>query len=100
MRQTEAVTLLFSLLLLLVGWLLGKGFRLTFVDRLAVLYEFPCRNLAIAILVGVNVLGRPDLVRFATAVFLIHAVLLLGLTYGLGWWLARTSSGPHRTLPT
>ena len=65
--------------LILVAGAVAFGFGLESADRRAVFFELPCRNLAIAALIGMSVLNRPELVYMATAFFLIEAVLLLGV---------------------
>ena len=55
----------------------ANGFRLPKPERVAVFFELPCRNLAIAALIGLSVLERPELIYVATAFFLLEALLLL-----------------------
>jgi hypothetical protein len=64
--------------------MVSRVFQLSRNDRWAVLFEWPCRNLAIALVVGVSLLNRPDLARYAAATFVDQAAMLLGLTYTLG----------------
>lgn len=66
-----------SVCLFALAGAIGVAFRLPPGDRIAILFELPCRNLAIAALIGLSVLARPELVYIATAFFLIEAVLLL-----------------------
>ena len=84
LQQIVVVAFLFTVLLLAGAWLVSRVFRLSRDDCWAVLFEWPCRNLAIALVVGVNLLNRPDLGRYAAALFVIQATMLLGLTYTLG----------------
>jgi BASS family bile acid:Na+ symporter len=84
LQEIAAVAVLFTAILLAAVWLVSRVFHLSRDDRWAVLFEWPCRNLAIALVLGVNVLNRPDLARFAAALFVIQAVALLGLTYTIG----------------
>jgi BASS family bile acid:Na+ symporter len=84
LREIAAVAVLFTVVLLAAAWLVSRVFHLSRDDTWAVLFEWPCRNLAIALVVGINVLGRPDLARFAAALFVIQTVALLGLTYTMG----------------
>jgi predicted Na+-dependent transporter len=81
MRNIALATVLFTIILLAAGWLVSRLFLLSRDDHWGVLFELPCRNLAIALVVGVSVLGRPDLARFAATLFVIQVVILLGLIY-------------------
>lgn len=92
LREIMAVTVLFAAVLLAAAWLLSRAFHLSRDDLRVALFEWPCRNLAIAMVVGVNVLGRPDLVRFAAALFVVQAVIIPGLIYTLDRTI-RTGSG-------
>jgi len=62
--------------LFLLAWLIGRAFRLSRSARITVFFELPCRNLAIAALIGVSVLNRPDFAYVATAFFVVEALLL------------------------
>ena len=46
-------------------------------DRLTYLIEFPCRNLALALVVAVTVLDRPEFASFATVLLLVQALVIL-----------------------
>lgn len=48
-------------------------------DCLTYLIEFPCRNLALALVVAVTVLDRPELVAFAAVLLLIQALVMLSM---------------------
>ena len=54
-----------------VGYALAWATGRPPADRLTYVIEFPCRNLALALVVAVTILGRPEFIAFA-------AVLLLG----------------------
>jgi BASS family bile acid:Na+ symporter len=58
-----------------LAWITGRAPA----DRLTYLIEFPCRNLALALVVAVTTLGRPDFVVFATFLILIQALAMLTL---------------------
>ncbi len=79
LQEIALITCLSTALLFLVGWLTSLVFHLDRADRWAVLLEFPCRNLAIAAIIGVTVLHRPELVRFSAALFIIQAAIILML---------------------
>lgn len=48
-------------------------------DRLTYLIEFPCRNLALALVVAVTILGRPEFAAFAAVLLLIQALVILSM---------------------
>ncbi len=87
--QREAMTsALGQLTLVAVGFTLlamAAGFSLAWVtgrppvDRLTYLIEFPCRNLALALVVAVTVLDRPEFATFATVLLLIQALFMLSV---------------------
>jgi len=79
LQEIALVTVLFTIVLSVSGWLISLAFRLSANDRWAVLFEFPCRNLAIAAVTGITVLNRPELVRFAAALLLTQTVMFLML---------------------
>ena len=58
-----------------LGWLVGLGRR----DRFTLLLEFAVRNVALVALIGVSVLGRPELVLFAAVFLLLELPIALGL---------------------
>ncbi len=58
---------------LAVAWASGLGFR----DRLTLLAEFSTRNLGIATIVAVSVLGRPEFLRFAVVLVVTSTLLVL-----------------------
>jgi BASS family bile acid:Na+ symporter len=79
LRTLVVPALLLTALLLPVGLLIGRFFRLEKADQRALIFEFPCQNLAVVALVGVGVLGQPRLVVFAVVCFVVQAVALLVL---------------------
>lgn len=58
-----------------LAWITGRPPA----DRMTYLIEFPCRNLALALVVAVTTLGRPDLLVFAAVLLLVQAVIMLGM---------------------
>jgi BASS family bile acid:Na+ symporter len=58
-----------------VAWATGRPTA----DRLTFLIEFPCRNLALAIVVAATSLGRPDVLGFAAVLLLVQSLLVLTL---------------------
>lgn len=63
------------------GWLVGAAMRLPAADRFTLLVEFAVRNLAIAMVIEVSLLGHPDFVAFG-ALALLGQALLLGAAVG------------------
>jgi BASS family bile acid:Na+ symporter len=79
-KQVQALAtpvLVITPCLFAIAWLVGRAFRLGSSDMRAVLFELPCRNVALAMLIALSVLQRPDLAYIAMAFFLLEAVLLL-----------------------
>lgn len=58
-----------------LGWVTGRQAA----DRLTYLIEFPCRNLALALVVAVTLLGRPEFAAFAAVLLLIQALVMLSM---------------------
>lgn len=83
--ETAAAALGFILLAMGAGWTLGWLAGFDGRDRFTLLLEFAVRNVALVALIGVAVLGRPELVLFA-AVFLL---LELPIALALVWVYAR-----------
>jgi BASS family bile acid:Na+ symporter len=73
------VALVFTTLSMTAGfglaWITGRPMA----DRLTYLLEFACRNLALALVVAVTILHRPELVAFAAVLLLVQALMTLGL---------------------
>lgn len=84
LQEIALLTCLSTALLFLTGWLISLVFRLNTADRWAVLLELPCRNLAIAAIIGITVLDRPELVRFSAAFFILQAAMILTLFTAVG----------------
>jgi BASS family bile acid:Na+ symporter len=73
------LALLFSVGAMAIGWVVGHVLGCSADDRFTLVLECTARNLAIAAVVGVAVLGSVDFVFFATVVFLVQVVLVLAL---------------------
>jgi BASS family bile acid:Na+ symporter len=82
-RSLLVPALLLTALLLPVGLVVARMFRLDPADRKALVFEFPCQNLAVVALVGVGVLGQPGLAIFAVLYFVVQALALLVLAGAL-----------------
>jgi BASS family bile acid:Na+ symporter len=59
-----------------LGYVLGIAVRAPEPDRFTLLVEFAVRNLAIAMVIEVTLLGRPDFIPFGALALLAQAVLL------------------------
>jgi BASS family bile acid:Na+ symporter len=86
MRDAGPVILaaaLFALLDMAAGWGVGVLAGLNVEDRFTFLLEFTARNLAIAAVIGIMVLGRVEFLLFATLFFLAQMpiVLLVVVSY-------------------
>ncbi len=81
LRQLFFPALLISTVMLLVAVLVARACADNSADRSAVIFEWPCRNLAIAGLLGITALDRPELMLTATSFFLIQAPFVLGLAF-------------------
>ena len=75
--QVIVAAVLFSLGAMLLGWLVGRLAKLAPVDCFTLVLEFVARNLAVAALVGITLLGRTDFAVFATLFFLTQAPVIL-----------------------
>ena len=73
------VAVLFTVIAMAAGWSLAFLTGRPAADRLTYLVEFPCRNLALAVVVAVSILGRPDLIAFAAMLLLVQALVMLTL---------------------
>jgi len=71
------ITTLFTLLAMTAGAVTGWTLGLKHHDRFAFMVEYPARNLAIATVVGVALLGHTEFVVFAAAFFIIQVPLLM-----------------------
>jgi BASS family bile acid:Na+ symporter len=68
---------LFTLLAMAAGFSIAWATGRPAADRLTYLIEFPCRNLALALMVAITGLHRPDFVPFATVLFLTQVLVML-----------------------
>lgn len=62
------------------GWLFGAALRLPRRDRFTLLIEFAVRNLAIAMVIEVTLLGHADFVAFGALALLGQVLILLPLS--------------------
>ena len=61
---------------MLLGYVFGLAARMPESDRFTLLVEFAVRNLAIAMVIEVTLLGRPDFIPFGALALLAQALLL------------------------
>lgn len=77
--ELTIVAVVFTTLAMAVGYSLGWATGRPAADRLTYLIEFPCRNLALALVMAVTFLGRPEFVAFAAVLLLIQALVMLSM---------------------
>jgi len=71
------ITIMFTLLAMMAGAATGRGLGLKSHEQFTLMVEYAARNLAIATVVGVALLGHTEFVVFAAAFFIIQVPLLL-----------------------
>jgi BASS family bile acid:Na+ symporter len=84
-----AIATLLAAIGMAAGWLVGTALRLPREDRFTLLVEFAVRNLAIAMVIEVTLLGHPDFVAFGALALLGQALLV-----GAGVIIRRKAGGP------
>jgi bile acid:Na+ symporter, BASS family len=94
--DTAAAAALFTGLALLSGWAIGLVCGVGRGARLAVAFVFASRSVAIAMVVAVTLLKRPELLLFGTVFFLAHTALML-LAVALVRW--NSSRAARAVLP-
>lgn len=77
--ELSIVAVVFTALAMAAGYGLAWVTGRPSADRLTYLIEFSCRNLALALVVAVTVLGRPEFVAFAAVLLLIQAIVILSI---------------------
>jgi len=77
--ELSLVAVVFTILAMATGYALAWVTGRSSADRLTYLIEFPCRNLALALVVAVTILGRPEFVAFAAVLLLIQALVMLSM---------------------
>ncbi len=92
--DTAAAASLFTGIALLSGWVIARVCRVGRGARLAVAFVFASRSVAIAMVVAVTLLKRPEFLLFGTVFFLTHTALML-LSVALVRW---SSSRPARAV--
>lgn len=71
--------LLVTPLLFAIGLGVAWAFQVGVAERRAVLFEVPCRNVALAMLISLSVLNRPDSVLSTIGFFMIETLVILGI---------------------
>jgi BASS family bile acid:Na+ symporter len=92
--ETAAAALGFILLAMGAGWTLGWLVGLDGRDRFTLLLEFAVRNVALVALIGVSVLGRPELVLFAAVFLLLELPIALALVWAYARHQGRETNAP------
>ena len=77
--ELTVAAVVFTTLAMAAGYALAWVTGRPAADRLTYLIEFPCRNLALALVVAVTLLGRPDFAAFAAVLLLIQALVMLSM---------------------
>jgi len=77
--QLALVAVVFTFLAMAAGYSLAWVTSRPMADRRTYLIEFPCRNLALALVVAVTILDRPEFAAFATVLLLIQALIMLSM---------------------
>ncbi len=68
---------IFTVAATIVGHGVVVGMGTDLAEHVAVVLEFPCRNLGLVVLVAINSLGRPEVAGLASAFLLIQTPILL-----------------------
>jgi bile acid:Na+ symporter, BASS family len=89
--DTAAAAGLFTGLALLSGWVIGRVCGVGRGARLAVAFVFASRSVAIAMVVAVTLLKRPEFLRFGTVFFLTHTALMLLAVALVRWSSSRAA---------
>ena len=76
-----AIATAFTVLAMLLALLLCKLAKLDTKKTIAVAFEFPVRNVAVASIVAINVFDRSDYLLFSALFILIQTPLMLGLVF-------------------
>ncbi|HXB57340.1 MAG TPA: bile acid:sodium symporter [Vicinamibacteria bacterium] len=92
--DTAAAAGLFTGLALLSGWAVARICGVGRGARLAVAFVFASRSVAVAIVVAVTLLKRPEFLLFATVFFLTHTALMLVAVAVVRWNSSRAARAP------
>ena len=89
--DTAAAASLFTGIALLGGWVIGRVCGVGSGARLAVAFVFASRSVAIAMVVAVTLLKRPEFLLFGTVFFLTHTALMLLAVAIIRWNSSRAA---------
>ncbi len=81
----------FSVLAMLVGYILSALVRAQYPERIAIMIEFGVRNIPIALLIAANFSGKGQAQLFAATYFVIHAPVVIMI----GYLMKKVSSKPN-----
>jgi BASS family bile acid:Na+ symporter len=92
--DTAAAAGLFTGLALVSGWAIARVCGVGSGARLAVAFVFASRSVAIAIVVAVTLLHRPEFLLFGTVFFLTHTAFMLLAVAVVRWDSSRAARAP------
>jgi BASS family bile acid:Na+ symporter len=92
--DTAAAASLFTGLALVSGWVIARVCGVGSGARLAVAFVFASRSVAIAMVVAVTLLNRPEFLLFGTVFFMTHTTLMLLAITLVRWSSSRASRAP------
>jgi BASS family bile acid:Na+ symporter len=81
--ELALVAIVFTVLAMASGYALAWATGRPVADRITYLVEFPCRNLALAAVVAMTFLDRPEILSFAAVLLLIQSLAVLTLVASL-----------------
>lgn len=89
LSDTVPLAVVFVVLSLGLGWLVGATVRAPLPDRFTLASEFATRNVAIAMAIAVTLLGQASFAFFAATYFLTELPLMLVAIAMYRWWTGR-----------
>jgi BASS family bile acid:Na+ symporter len=92
--DTAAAAALFTGLALVSGWVIARVCGVGSGARLAVAFIFASRSVAIAMVVAITLLKRPEFLLFGTVFFLTHTALMLLAVALVRWNSSRAARVP------
>lgn len=92
--EAVALSAIFTLFALFVGWLVAAGLRQPPPDRVVFAIEFAVRNAGVAAVVAASSLGRPEFVIFGALFVVVQFPLIMLLL-----WLNRRAGPTGRQVP-
>lgn len=99
-KLSAAASICFMLLVLTIGWVVGRAMNLHAADRFTVATLFPVRNVALALTIAITMLNRIEYAAFVIVYFLTEVPLLLGLVVAFRrWWAVLPLTATQSELP-